>query len=113
VRMASLSELFWQAVFPVWQADVLKFALPNWVWQPVEEGPAFGGEAVYVYRKSSCPLNPRRDIFDLPNQNIACGRAQRLRRVSTQALTLMNDRVFRAFGIPPVVRPPLFLNREA
>ena len=45
--------------------------------------------SVYVYRKRGLPF-PMFEVFDLPDQNISCGR-RNVSTVPTQALTLLND----------------------
>ncbi len=45
--------------------------------------------SVYVYRKRGLPF-PMFEVFDLPDQNLSCGR-RNVSTVPTQALTLLND----------------------
>jgi hypothetical protein len=45
--------------------------------------------SVYVYRKRGLPF-PFFEVFDLPDQNVSCGR-RNVSTVPTQALTLLNN----------------------
>ena len=59
------------------------------IWEQEEDGPKVWRRSVYVYRKRGLPF-PMFEVFDLPDQNITCGR-RNVSTVPTQALTLLND----------------------
>ena len=59
------------------------------IWKTGEDGPRSWRRSVYVYRKRGLPF-PMFEVFDLPDQNISCGR-RNVSTVPTQALTLLND----------------------
>ena len=59
------------------------------IWKKEEDGPQVWRRSVYVYRKRGLPL-PMFEVFDLPDQNISCGR-RNVSTVPTQALMLLND----------------------
>jgi hypothetical protein len=59
------------------------------VWKKEDDGPRVWRRSVYVYRKRGLPF-PMFEVFDLPDQNISCGR-RNVSTVPTQALTLLND----------------------
>ena len=75
-------------VFPMIPEEVVK-SMYYGIWKQKEDGPAVWRRSVYIYRNRGLPF-PLLDVFDLPNQNIACG-ARNVTTVPTQALTLMND----------------------
>jgi hypothetical protein len=75
-------------VFPVLPPEIVKSMFYG-TWNQKEDGPAVWRRSVYIYRNRGLPF-PLLDVFDLPNQNIACG-ARNVTTVPTQALTLMND----------------------
>ncbi len=76
------------AVFPKLPGEVLK-SMNKGIWEIQDDGPKVWRRSVYVYRKRGLPL-PFFEVFDLPDQNISCGR-RNVSTVPTQALTLMND----------------------
>ncbi|MDQ6700535.1 MAG: DUF1549 and DUF1553 domain-containing protein, partial [Acidobacteriota bacterium] len=76
------------AVFPKLPTEVLG-SMNKGIWNLEEDGPKVWRRSVYVYRKRGLPL-PFFEVFDLPDQNISCGR-RNVSTVPTQALTLMND----------------------
>jgi hypothetical protein len=75
-------------VFPVLPQELLK-SVSTGIWKQKGDGPEVWRRSVYIYRKRGLPM-PMLDVFDLPNQNIACG-ARNVTTVPTQALTLMNN----------------------
>jgi hypothetical protein len=75
-------------VFPVLPQEILK-SISTGIWKQKDDGPEVWRRSVYIYRKRGLPM-PMLDVFDLPNQNIACG-ARNVTTVPTQALTLMNN----------------------
>ncbi|MDQ6707641.1 MAG: DUF1553 domain-containing protein, partial [Acidobacteriota bacterium] len=76
------------AVFPKLPTEVLG-SMNKGIWNLEEDGPKVWRRSVYVYRKRGLPF-PMFEVFDLPDQNISCGR-RNVSTVPTQALTLMND----------------------
>ncbi len=82
------STQFGPAVFPQLREDVLK-SMDKGIWRKKEDGPEVWRRSVYVYRKRGLPL-PFFEVFDLPDQNVSCGR-RNVSTVPTQALTLMNN----------------------
>jgi hypothetical protein len=76
------------AVFPPLAAEVLA-SMDKGIWHRKEDGPEVWRRSVYVYRKRGLPL-PFFEVFDLPDQNITCGR-RNVSTVPTQALTLMHN----------------------
>lgn len=81
-------EMYGPPVFPKLQPEVLH-AMNKGIWEQFEEGPRVWRRSVYVYRKRGLPF-PMFEVFDLPDQNITCGR-RNISTVPTQALTLLND----------------------
>jgi len=79
---------FGPAVFPELSAEVLA-SMDKGIWRRQSDGPPVWRRSVYVYRKRGLPL-PLFEVFDLPDQNITCGR-RNVSTVPTQALTLMNN----------------------
>jgi len=79
---------FGKAIFPELPAEVLA-SMDKGVWNKVKDGPEVWRRSVYVYRKRGLPL-PFFEVFDLPDQNLTCGR-RNVSTVPTQALTLMNN----------------------
>jgi hypothetical protein len=75
-------------VFPHIQPEILA-SMQGGIWNKEEDGPRVWRRSVYVYRKRGLPL-PMFEVFDLPDQNISCGR-RNVSTVPTQALTLFND----------------------
>ncbi len=75
-------------VFPMVPDEIVK-SMYYGIWKQKEDGPAVWRRSVYIYRNRGLPF-PLLDVFDLPNQNLACG-ARNVTTVPTQALTLMND----------------------
>ena len=59
------------------------------IWNREEDGPKVWRRSVYVYRKRGLPF-PMFEAFDLPDQNLSCGR-RNVSTVPTQALMLLND----------------------
>ncbi len=76
------------AVFPELPSEVLA-SMDKGIWRRKSDGPEVWRRSVYVYRKRGLPL-PFFEVFDLPDQNITCGR-RNVSTVPTQALTLMNN----------------------
>jgi hypothetical protein len=76
------------AVFPPLPEELLASSTKG-IWHRQPDGPETWRRSVYVYRKRGLPF-PLFEIFDLPDQNIACG-ARNVSTVPTQALYLMND----------------------
>jgi len=75
-------------VFPHIPAEILR-SMSEGIWKKEEDGPRVWRRSVYVYRKRGLPF-PMFEVFDLPDQNISCGR-RNVSTVPTQALTLLND----------------------
>jgi len=75
-------------VFPHIPGEILK-SMSEGIWKREEDGPRVWRRSVYVYRKRGLPF-PMFEVFDLPDQNISCGR-RNVSTVPTQALTLLND----------------------
>jgi hypothetical protein len=75
-------------VFPMIPDEIVK-SMYYGIWKQKEDGPSVWRRSVYIYRNRGLPF-PLLDVFDLPNQNLACG-ARNVTTVPTQALTLMND----------------------
>jgi hypothetical protein len=82
------AEMYGPPVFPKLQPEVLH-SMNKGIWEPEEDGPKVWRRSVYVYRKRGLPF-PMFEVFDLPDQNITCGR-RNVSTVPTQALTLLND----------------------
>ncbi len=76
------------AVFPTIPQEVLASMLKG-IWKIQKEGPETWRRSVYVYRKRGLPF-PFFEVFDLPDQNLTCGR-RNVSTVPTQALTLLNN----------------------
>ncbi len=76
------------AVFPHLPREILK-SMTYGIWNNQEDGPDVWRRSIYVYRKRGLPF-PMFEVFDLPDQNISCGR-RNVSTVPTQALTLLND----------------------
>ncbi|MBM3737703.1 MAG: DUF1553 domain-containing protein [Acidobacteria bacterium] len=81
-------EQFGPAVFPELPKEVLA-SMDKGIWRQTGDGPGVWRRSVYVYRKRGLPL-PFFEVFDLPDQNISCGR-RTASTVPTQALTLMHN----------------------
>jgi hypothetical protein len=81
-------EMFGEPVFPELQPEVLA-SMDKGVWEKKEDGPEVWRRSVYVYRKRGLPF-PMFEVFDLPDQNVSCGR-RNVSTVPTQALTLLNN----------------------
>lgn len=77
-----------EAVFPELSAEILA-SMDKGIWRNGKDGPDVWRRSVYVYRKRGLPL-PFFEVFDLPDQNLTCGR-RNVSTVATQALTLMNN----------------------
>jgi hypothetical protein len=75
-------------IFPKLPASVLK-SMSLGIWQQNEDGPKVWRRSVYVYRKRGLPF-PFFEVFDMPDQNVTCGRRD-VTTVPTQALTLLNN----------------------
>lgn len=75
-------------IFPELPREVLA-SMDKGVWNKMADGPPVWRRSVYVYRKRGLPL-PFFEVFDLPDQNLTCGR-RNVSTVPTQALTLMNN----------------------
>jgi len=76
------------SVFPVVPEEVLASMLKG-IWKRQAEGPETWRRSIYVYRKRGLPF-PFFEVFDLPDQNLTCGR-RNVSTVPTQALTLLNN----------------------
>jgi hypothetical protein len=81
-------EMLGPPVFPKLQAEVLE-STDKGIWRREEDGPKVWRRSVYVYRKRGLPF-PMFEAFDLPDQNLSCGR-RNVSTVPTQALILLND----------------------
>ena len=81
-------EMFGKPVFPKLQAEILE-ASDKGIWNREEDGPKVWRRSIYVYRKRGLPF-PMFEAFDLPDQNLSCGR-RNVSTVPTQALMLLND----------------------
>ncbi|MCC6587287.1 MAG: PSD1 domain-containing protein [Bryobacterales bacterium] len=79
---------FGPAVFPELPQQILA-SMEKGIWRRHADGPEVWRRSIYVYRKRGLPL-PFFEVFDLPDQNITCGR-RNVSTVPTQALTLMNN----------------------
>jgi hypothetical protein len=79
---------FGPAVFPELPEETLR-SMDKGIWRKKKDGPEVWRRSVYVYRKRGLPL-PFFEVFDLPDQNVSCGR-RNVSTVATQALTLMNN----------------------
>lgn len=77
-----------KAVFPELSQEILA-SMDKGIWNNTKDGPEVWRRSVYVYRKRGLPL-PFFEVFDLPDQNLTCGR-RNVSTVPTQALTLMNN----------------------
>jgi hypothetical protein len=77
-----------KAVFPELAPEILA-SMDKGIWLNTKDGPEVWRRSVYVYRKRGLPL-PFFEVFDLPDQNLTCGR-RNVSTVPTQALTLMNN----------------------
>ncbi len=77
-----------KAVFPELPQEILA-SMDKGIWHNTKDGPEVWRRSVYVYRKRGLPL-PFFEVFDLPDQNLTCGR-RNVSTVPTQALTLMNN----------------------
>src|SRR5260221_7227839 len=75
-------------VFPHIPGEILR-SMSEGIWKREDDGPRVWRRSVYVYRKRGLPF-PMFEVFDLPDQNISCGR-RNVSTVPTQALTLLND----------------------
>ncbi len=75
-------------VFPHLPDEILR-SMSEGIWKREEDGPRVWRRSIYVYRKRGLPF-PMFEVFDLPDQNISCGR-RNVSTVPTQALTLLND----------------------
>lgn len=76
------------AAFPPLPHEVRAQMLSG-IWEKQEDGPQTWRRSVYVYRKRGLPF-PFFEVFDLPDQNVTCGR-RNTTTVPTQALTLLNN----------------------
>ena len=76
------------AVFPPLPEETLK-SMDKGIWRRQPDGPETWRRGVYVYRKRGLPF-PFFEVFDLPDQNITCGR-RNVSTVPTQALTLLHN----------------------
>ena len=76
------------AVFPKLPEEVLN-SMNKGIWKTQAEGPETWRRSVYVYRKRGLPF-PFFEVFDMPDQNLTCGR-RNISTVPTQALTLLNN----------------------
>jgi len=82
------TKMFGPAVFPELPAEVLA-SMDKGIWTKTPDGPEVWRRSVYVYRKRGLPL-PFFEVFDLPDQNVSCGR-RNVSTVPTQALVLLNN----------------------
>lgn len=74
-------------VFPPLTSEILA-QMKHGIWNRQDEAQTMR-RSVYVYRKRGLPF-PFFEVFDLPDQNITCGR-RNVSTVPTQALTLLNN----------------------
>jgi hypothetical protein len=81
-------EMFGPPVFPKIQSEILA-SMDKGIWNREEDGSKVWRRSVYVYRKRGLPF-PMFEVFDLPDQNLTCGR-RNVSTVPTQALMLLND----------------------
>jgi len=81
-------KMFGPPVFPHLPSEIASSTTEG-VWRKEEDGPRVWRRSVYVYRKRGLVF-PMFEVFDLPDQNSACGR-RNVSTVPTQALTLLND----------------------
>ena len=81
-------EMYGKPVFPKLQDEILA-SMDKGIWLREPDGPKVWRRSVYVYRKRGLPF-PMFEAFDLPDQNLSCGR-RNVSTVPTQALMLMND----------------------
>jgi hypothetical protein len=81
-------KMFGPAVFPPLPQSTLA-SMKYGIWNEQADGPDVWRRSVYVYRKRGLPF-PFFEVFDLPDQNLTCGR-RNVSTVATQALTLMNN----------------------
>jgi hypothetical protein len=70
-------------------ADEILGSMSGGIWKREPDGPQSWRRSVYVYRKRGLVF-PMFEVFDLPDQNITCGR-RNVSTVPTQALTMLND----------------------
>ena len=75
-------------VFPHIPDEILR-SMSEGIWKREPDGPQSWRRSVYVYRKRGLVF-PMFEVFDLPDQNITCGR-RNVSTVPTQALTMLND----------------------
>jgi hypothetical protein len=81
-------QMYGKPVFPRLQPEILA-SMDKGIWLNQPDGPDVWRRSVYVYRKRGLPF-PLFEVFDLPDQNISCGR-RNVSTVPTQALTLLNN----------------------
>ncbi|MGH9672417.1 MAG: DUF1553 domain-containing protein, partial [Bryobacteraceae bacterium] len=79
---------FGPPVFPPVAPEILQ-SMKNGIWHTGPDGPETWRRSVYVYRKRGLPF-PLFEIFDLPDQNVSCGR-RNVSTVPTQALALLHN----------------------
>jgi hypothetical protein len=75
-------------VFPHIPNEILA-SMAGGIWKREADGPSSWRRSVYVYRKRGLVF-PLFEVFDLPDQNVSCGR-RNVSTVPTQALALMNN----------------------
>ena len=83
-------QMFGKSIFPHINDEILG-SMTKGIWNQTagEDGPTEWRRSTYVYRKRGLAL-PFFEVFDLPDQNIACTQ-RNSSTVPTQALMLMND----------------------
>ena len=83
-------QMFGKSVFPHINDEILG-SMTKGIWNQTAgvDGPTEWRRSIYVYRKRGLAL-PFFEVFDLPDQNIACTQ-RNSSTVPTQALMLMND----------------------
>ena len=83
-------QMFGKSIFPHINDEILG-SMTKGIWNQTtgEDGPTEWRRSIYVYRKRGLAL-PFFEVFDLPDQNIACTQ-RNSSTVPTQALMLMND----------------------
>ncbi len=81
-------QMYGPAVFPPLPREVLA-SMKNGIWKTQADGEETRRRSVYVYRKRGLPF-PLFEVFDLPDQNVTCGR-RNVSTVATQALTLLHN----------------------
>jgi hypothetical protein len=84
-------QMYGPPVFPKLQPEIFSAqqGTARGIWPREEDGAKVWRRSVYVYRKRGLPF-PMFEAFDMPDQNLSCGR-RNVSTVATQALVLLND----------------------